>query len=75
MANPVILILDDDQTVLNAVERDLRPRYGKEYRIVKADSGASALDVVKRLQERGDTMALFLVDQRMPQMTGTEFLA
>ncbi len=75
MANPVILIVDDEPTVLNAVERDLRPRYGKDYRIVKADSGVSALDVVKRLQGRGDIAALFLVDQRMPQMTGTEFLA
>ncbi len=74
MANPVILIIDDEPAVLNAVERDLRPRYGKEYRIVKADSGASALDAVARLQQRGETVALFLVDQRMPGMTGTEFL-
>ncbi|MGB8646518.1 MAG: FAD-dependent oxidoreductase [Anaerolineae bacterium] len=74
MANPAILIVDDEPTVLNAVERDLRPRYGKDYRIVKADSGATALDVATRLQGRGETVALFLVDQRMPQMTGTEFL-
>lgn len=74
MAKPNILIADDEPAVLNAVERDLRPRYGKDYRIVKADSGATALDVAKRLQQRGETVALFLVDQRMPQMTGTEFL-
>ncbi len=74
MAVPVILIVDDDTAVLNAVERDLRPRYGKEYRVVKADSAASALDAVQRLQQRNDVVALFLVDQRMPQMTGIEFL-
>lgn len=74
MAKPNILIADDEPAVLNAVERDLRPRYGKDYRIVKADSGATALDVVQRLQQRGETVAMFLVDQRMPQMTGVEFM-
>ncbi|MCC7352617.1 MAG: FAD-dependent oxidoreductase [Anaerolineae bacterium] len=74
MAKPVILAVDDDQIVLNAIERDLRRQYGKEYRIVSADSGAKALEVLKQLKQRNDAVALLLVDQRMPQMTGVEFL-
>jgi thioredoxin reductase (NADPH) len=75
LAKPVILIVDDEPAVLNAVERDLRPRYGKNYRIVKAESGASALDATRRLSQRNEIISLFLVDQRMPEMSGTEFLA
>jgi thioredoxin reductase (NADPH) len=74
MAKPVILAVDDDPQVLRAVERDLRRRYAREYRILRADSGASALDTLGRLKLRGDPVALFLVDQRMPGMTGVEFL-
>lgn len=69
------MIVDDEPAVLNAVERDLRPRYGKDYRTVKAESGAAALDATQRLHQRNEIVALFLVDQRMPQMSGTEFLA
>ncbi len=72
---PVILTVDDDLPVLRAVERDLRSRYGEEYRIVAANSGADALEAVRQLTLRGSTIALFMVDQRMPQMTGIEFLA
>lgn len=75
MPKPTIVIADDEPAVLNAIYRDLNPRYGKDYRIVRADSGATALQAVQTLQQRGDTVALFLVDQRMPQMTGVEFLA
>jgi thioredoxin reductase (NADPH) len=74
MANPVILVIDDDQAVLNAVERDLRSKFGRDYRIVKADSGAVAIDVLKQLQMRNEIVALYLTDQRMPQMTGLQFL-
>ena len=74
MAKPVILAVDDDPQVLRAVERDLRRRYAKEYRILRADSGESALDTLGKLKLRGDPVALFLVDQRMPKMTGVEFL-
>src|SRR5215218_2599151 len=74
MAKPVILAVDDDPQVLRAVERDLRRRYGREYRILRADSGESALDTLGKLKLRGDPVALFLVDQRMPKMTGVEFL-
>jgi thioredoxin reductase (NADPH) len=74
MAKPVILAVDDDPQVLRAVERDLRRRYAREYRVLRAESGESALDTLGKLKLRGDPVALFLVDQRMPRMTGVEFL-
>jgi len=73
-SKPVILAVDDDAPVLRAVERDLRNRYGKDYRIVAAGSGAEGLEVVQQLTVRGGAIGLFVVDQRMPQMTGIEFL-
>jgi thioredoxin reductase (NADPH) len=75
MANPIILIVDDDIQVCNAVERDLRQHYRQDYRIMKATSGAVALETVQRLKQRNDQVALFLVDQRMPGMEGVAFLA
>ena len=75
MPRPVILTVDDEPQVLNAIERDLRRHYRAEYRIVKAGSGADALDAVGQLKRRNDPIAVFLADQRMPQMSGTEFLA
>src|SRR6059036_1592526 len=74
MAKPVIWTVDDDPDVLRAVERDLRRQYGNRYRVMAADSGAGALDAVKQLKLRNDPIALFLVDQRMPRMSGVEFL-
>lgn len=74
MAKPVVFAVDDDREVLRAVERDLRRRYAREYRVLSADSGRAALDALDRLKLRGDAVALFLVDQRMPRMTGVEFL-
>ena len=74
MAKAAILAVDDDGPVLRAVERDLRARYAKEYRIVAADSGMAALEATRRLTLRGTAVALFVVDQRMPVMTGIEFL-
>jgi thioredoxin reductase (NADPH) len=74
MAKPVILTVDDDPEVLQAVARDLRQEYGSNYRIVRADSGASALEAIEQLRLRNETVALFLADQRMPQMSGVEFL-
>jgi thioredoxin reductase (NADPH) len=74
MVKTTIIAVDDDQAVLNSVERDLRQKYGRDYRIIKADSGAAALDVVHQLKQRDDTVALFVVDQRMPHMTGIQFL-
>jgi thioredoxin reductase (NADPH) len=75
MSKPIILTVDDDPQVLNAVERDLRRHYRSEYRVIKSPSGAEALTVIRQLKQRDDAVALFLVDQRMPQMSGTEFLA
>ena len=75
MAKPIILTVDDDIQVVNAIERDLRQHYRQDYRIMKATSGAVALETVQRLKQRNDQMALFLVDQRMPGMEGVAFLA
>ena len=72
---PVIITVDDDPEVLGAIERDLRQHYRGDYRILHAGSGAEALDAARRLKERGTPIALFLVDERMPGMTGTELLA
>jgi thioredoxin reductase (NADPH) len=74
MAKPVIWTVDDDPDVLRAVERDLRRQYGDRYRILAADSGGKALEGVKQLKLRNEPIALFLVDQRMPHMSGVEFL-
>ncbi|RJS18438.1 fused response regulator/thioredoxin-disulfide reductase [Corallococcus sp. H22C18031201] len=74
MAKPVILAVDDDPEVLRAVERDLRRHYGRDYRILGADRGEAGLEALHQLQLRGDAVALFLVDQRMPGLTGVEFL-
>src|ERR1700742_415857 len=74
MPKPVIWTVDDDPDVLRAVERDLRRQYGDRYKVISADSGTSALEAVKQLKLRNETVALFLVDQRMPRMSGVEFL-
>ncbi len=74
MAKPAILTVDDDAEVLRAVERDLRRKYTSEYRVLRADSGPSALETVRELKVRNNPVALFLVDQRMPGMSGVEFL-
>jgi len=74
MPKAAIVAVDDDNAVLNAVERDLRQKYGRDYRIIKSDSGAEALDVLTQLKQRGETVALYVVDQRMPHMTGIQFL-
>ncbi|HEY2589235.1 MAG TPA: FAD-dependent oxidoreductase [Tepidisphaeraceae bacterium] len=74
MAKPTLLAVDDDPQVLRAVDRDLRQRYGEQYRILRADSGESALNTLEQLRQREEPVALFLVDQRMPRMTGVEFL-
>lgn len=74
MAKPVILTVDDDREVLRAIERDLRKKYAGEYRVLRAESGAAALEIVRELKVRNSTVALFLVDQRMPGLSGVEFL-
>jgi thioredoxin reductase (NADPH) len=74
MTKPIILTVDDESQVLNAIERDLRQHYRSDYRIIKANSGAEALETVQQLKARNAPIGLFLADQRMPNMSGTEFL-
>jgi thioredoxin reductase (NADPH) len=71
---PVLLAVDDDPPVLAAVERDLRDRYAEHYQVLTAPSGNGALDLLRRLRLREEAVALLLVDERMPGMSGTEFL-
>ncbi len=71
---PVILTVDDDPAVSRAVARDLRRHYGENYRIVRAESGPDALETLSQLKLRGDTVAVFVADYRMPQMSGIDFL-
>lgn len=73
-SKPVIFTLDDDPEVLQAIQRDLRKEYGKEYRVMRADGGAEALEALQQMKLRNDEVALFLVDQRMPEISGVEFL-
>ena len=75
MAKPIILTVDDEPQVLNAVERDLRAHYRGDYRIMKAGSGDEALETIKALKQRNAPVALLLVDQRMPGLSGTEFMS
>jgi thioredoxin reductase (NADPH) len=74
VAKPIILSVDDESQVLQAIVRDLRQHYGKDYRIIQATSGTEALETVSQLKKRNTPIALFVADQRMPTMTGTEFL-
>jgi thioredoxin reductase (NADPH) len=69
-----IITVDDDPGVSRAVARDLRRRYGDRHRIVRAESGSSALDALRQMKLRGDLVALILADYRMPDMNGIEFL-
>ncbi len=74
MAKPVLLSVDDDVDVLRAIERDLRSKYGADYRVIGSDNPEGALDILKQLQLRNDSVALLLADQRMPRMDGVKFL-
>jgi len=74
MPKPILLSVDDDSDVLRAIERDLRSQYGAEYRIMGSDSSEQALDILKQLKVRNDSVALLLADQRMPGMDGVQFL-
>src|SRR5512145_2680270 len=74
MAKPVIMSVDDDPEVLSAIERDLRRHFKSDYRILAVSSGPQALETTRQLKGRNAAVALFLVDARMPQMSGTQFL-
>jgi thioredoxin reductase (NADPH) len=71
---PIILAIDDDPEVLQAISRDLRSEYGGQYRVIRADSGAQALEISRAARLTNEVIALFLADQRMPGMSGVEFL-
>lgn len=75
MPKPTLLTVDDDPDVLRSVERDLKRQYSEDYRVLRAESGSAALELLRKVKERGDAVALFLVDQRMPQMDGVSFIA
>jgi thioredoxin reductase (NADPH) len=74
MTRPILLAVDDDINVLEAVVQDLRRQYGATYRVLRAGSGQAALDTLRQLKVRGEAVGLLLSDQRMPGMTGVEFL-
>ncbi|HET6529042.1 MAG TPA: FAD-dependent oxidoreductase [Actinoplanes sp.] len=74
MGHPAILTVDDDPSVSRAIARDLRRRYGEQYRIIRAPSAAEALDALREIKLRGGRVAVMLADYRMPQMNGIEFL-
>jgi thioredoxin reductase (NADPH) len=73
-SKPVLLTVDDDPGVSRAVARDLRRRYGRDFRIVRAESGRQALEALREIKLRGDPVAVLLADYRMPEMSGLEFL-
>ena len=75
MTKPILLAVDDDSDVLNAISRDLRTRYGRDYRVLRAESGTAALELLRDLKERDTPVALLLSDQRMPGMDGVTFLS
>jgi thioredoxin reductase (NADPH) len=74
MARPILLAVDDDVSVLEAVVQDLRRQYGADYRVMRAASGQAALDTLTQVKARPEPVALILSDQRMPGMTGVDFL-
>ncbi|QRP44710.1 FAD-dependent oxidoreductase [Amycolatopsis sp. FDAARGOS 1241] len=74
MSQPILMTVDDDPAVSRSVARDLRRRYGKDYRVIRADSGADALDALREIKLRGDAVAAILADYRMPHMDGISFL-
>ena len=74
MPPPILLTVDDDPEVSRSLARDLRQQYGEEYRIRRAESGPAALDALKELKLREEQVGLLLADQRMPGMSGVEFL-
>ena len=74
MTKPVLLTIDDDAEVLRAIERDLRRKYASDYRVLRSESGMAAMEIVRELKLRNNPVALFLVDQRMPGLSGVQFL-
>src|SRR6202000_2904953 len=74
MNKPIIFSIDDDPQVLRAISRDLKTQYNTDYKVVSTTSAAEALEALTDMKNSGDTIAMFLVDQRMPEMEGVDFL-
>jgi len=74
MTKPVIFSIDDDPQVLRAINRDLKSQYNSEYKIISTTSANEALEALTEMKNAGDAVAMFLVDQRMPEMEGVDFL-
>jgi thioredoxin reductase (NADPH) len=74
MSRPIIMVIDDDAQVLRAISRDLRLQYGKQYKLLSTESAREALDTLVEMKNAGDVVALFISDQRMPEMPGVDFL-
>src|SRR3954452_25323330 len=74
MKKPIIVVVDDDAEVLQAIAHDVRREYGERFRIVRVDSGDRALEVLRQLRLADEVVALLIADQRMPGITGVEFL-
>src|SRR5258706_6100176 len=74
MKHPFIIIVDDDEHVLRAIERDIRSEYRDSYRVSATDSASEAIELAKELKNTNETVALFISDQRMPEMEGVVFL-
>jgi len=70
LARPILFLVDDDPDVLQSITRDLRREFGERFRVLSAGSGDEALGALRELKLRGEPVALFVVDQRMPRMTG-----
>jgi thioredoxin reductase (NADPH) len=75
MIKPLILAVDDDPQVLRAIGRDLVAKYGRDYRVARAPSGAEGLEVLRHERESSQPVAMILSDQRMPNLDGVQFLA
>src|SRR4030088_3296457 len=71
---PAIVAVDDEPVVLAAVSRDLRRGFGERYRVMRAGSGAEGLDLLRQVRARGEQVALLVADQRMPGLSGTDYL-
>lgn len=74
MKKPIIFSLDDDAQVLQAITRDLKNQYRKNYRILSTESAKDGMEALTALQKKNEVVALFLIDQRMPEMMGVDFL-
>jgi thioredoxin reductase (NADPH) len=74
MSRPIIFTIDDDAQVLRAITRDLRLHYGKDYKVMSTESAAEALETLVEMKNAGDVVAIFISDQRMPEMPGVDFL-